>query len=533
MRLHHISMLTLIIISIIFTDVSAQYSNNGELTSRIRKLAQKEAVIDASILTKTFGGMDIYQVTLGKGDANNKPGIVVIGGIQGPSLASSEIVMQMIEKMVTQNSPILNEVTFYFIPDVTPDASGQYFANLLYEREKNARSYDDDRDGRTDEDGYDDLNNDGMITWMRIYDPDKGTFMIHPDNPSVMVKADITKNQKAEYIVIREGTDNDKDGNINEDLPGGVIFNKNFSFNYPYFENGTGENSFSEKETRALAQFLFDHWNIFAVLCIGPENNLSEYTDLKQELIDRAVPASIDEKDKPYFESVVNLYNKTTDLNDSTKVSPSGGDMLSWAYFHYNRFAFSTPAWNVAKNKNNMGSSEFSYLQWASDQDLQDLTVPWQKVDHPDYPDKTVEIGGIKPFLMLNPPLEVLDSIIKQHVEFLTALASMHPALVFNDVKITRRPGDVYMLEVEMTNKGKLPTMPVLATGSKWVRKVRLDIITSQKQEVAGGRTVFLYERIVPGETVKASWLITGKGEISLKAGSPQTGYITRNIELK
>jgi hypothetical protein len=513
-------------------DISAQYSNNSQLAARIKALDQKGGTVNTSSLVKTAGGKDIFLVTVSKGDKDNKPGIAVVGGIQGTSLASAEIVMQMIEKIVSQNPSVLDEVAFYFFPDVSPDASGQYFAPLKYERVENARPYDDDRDGKTDEDGYDDLNNDGLITWMRIKDPDKGEFLIHPDNPSVMVKADISKNQKAEYIVIHEGIDNDKDGKINEDLPGGVIFNKNFSYNYPYFGYGAGENSFSEEESLALAKFLFDHWNIFALLCIGPENNLSGFTDLKLELTDKNIPSSVNEKDKPYFESVVNLYKKMTRLNDSAKVAPSGGDMLSWAYFHYNRFAFGTPAWNVSKTKNNRGSPEFDYLQWASDNGLQDQTFPWQKINHPDFPGKVVEIGGIKPFLTFNPPLPVLDSVANQHLEFLIALASMHPALTFNDVKITKRSDNLYMVEVEITNSGRFPTMPALAVESKWIKKVRLDINTSKTQEVVGGRKVFLYDLIAPGETVKAAWLLNGKGKISLKAGSPQTGYINREIEL-
>jgi hypothetical protein len=50
---------------------------------------------------------------------------------------------------------------------------------------------------------------------------------------------------------------------------------------------------------------------------------------------------------------------------------------------------------------------------------------------------------------------------------------------------------------------------------------------------VAGGRKTFLYDRILPGETVKSSWLITGKGKVTLSAGSPQTGTATREVELK
>jgi len=512
--------------------LSAQYGNNSQLTARIKALNQKEGTVNVAVLAKTKGGKDITVITVGKGDPELKPGLAVIGGVRGSSMASVEIVMQMLEKLIRKDPSILQEVTFYFFPDMTPDASEQNFATPVYMREENARPYDDDRDGQVDEDGFDDMNQDGMITLMRIKDPDKGEYRIHPDNPAVMVKADIAKNQKGEYRVMFEGFDNDKDDRINEDLPGGVIFNKNFSYHYPYFELGAGENAFSEEESLALARFLFDHWNIYTVVSIGPENNLSEYTELKSNLIDQQIPSAVPEKDKPYFESVVTLYKHFVNLSDSAAVTPAGGDLLSWSYFHYNRFSFSTPAWNVSINKNNLGSPEFDYLKWASEHELKDQTIPWQKINHPDFPGKEVEIGGLKPYLIHNPPPVVLDTVSDQHLDFLLSLAAMHPALSFSDLKVTKKSSDLYLLEAELTNTGKCPTMTALGKDSKWVKKIRLDILNSNTQQVAGGRKVFLFDRIIPGESVKASWLITGKGKIVLKAGSPQTGFVNREIDL-
>ncbi len=516
----------------ITSNLSAQYGNNSQLMARIRDLDQKEGMVNANVISKTKGGKDIMVVTVGKGNPELQPGIAIVGGVSGSSLASVEIVMQVMEKLIRKDPSILSEITFYFFPDMTPDASEECFAPVVYEREENAGPYDDDRDGIVDEDGYDDLNQDGLITLMRIKDPDKGEYRIHPDNPAVMVKADIAKNQKGEYRVMSEGMDNDQDGKINEDLPGGVIFNKNFSYHYPYFEHGAGENPFSEAESLELARFLFDHWNIYTVVSIGPENNLSEYSDLKSNLIDQQVPSAVHEKDKPYFESIVTLYKSMVHLSDSAAVGPSGGDLLSWAYFHYNRFAFSTPAWNVSRDKNNLGSTTFDYLKWASEHGLQDQTIPWQKIKHPDFPDKEVETGGLKPYLLNNPPKAALDSVSDQHLDFLLSLATMHPALTFSDIKVTKKSGDLYLIEAELTNNGKCPTMTALAKDSKWVKKIRLDILTSKTQQVNGGRKVFLFDRIIPGESVKASWLITGQGKVVLKAGAPQTGLVNREIDL-
>jgi len=529
MKLYHLLIPCLISLPAL---VSSQSPGNQSLASRLNSLKKDAGIITISTLAKTHGGRDIIVAELGSGDRNNKPGIAVIGGVDGRYLYSTEVVMQMMESMATQKPAILDEVSFYFFPDMTPDASAQYSSSLKFERQENARPYDDDRDGKTDEDGYDDMNNDGMITWMRIKDPAKGEWMIHPDDPAVMVKADPSKNEKGEYIVIREGFDNDSDKKINEDLTGGIIFNRNFTFNYPYFDYGAGEHAISEEETRALAKYLFDKWNIYTILIIGPENNLSSYSDLKAEMKDKAIPSSVHEKDREYFEAVSGVYKQSLRLADSSAVKPSGGDLLSWAYFHYNRFAFSTPGWNFPRNRKNMGSADYDYLKWASGKGLKDQVVEWQTVKHPDFPGKKVEVGGIKPYLSFNPPPAVTDTMAERHLDFLLKFASMHPALSFNDLKVTSKGNELYMVEAEITNTGRMPTMPAIAPGTKWIKLVRLDLTPSVKQEIVGGKKTFLFNRMAAGETVKVTWLVTGKGSMKIKAGSPQTGYITKNVDL-
>src|SRR5690606_27328100 len=71
------------------------------------------------------------------------------------------------------------------------------------------------------------------------------------------------------------GVDNDKDGNFNEDGDEGIQFNKNSTYNYKNFLPGAGEHAVSEKENRALFDFLYDAFNVYAVVVFGPMNNLS------------------------------------------------------------------------------------------------------------------------------------------------------------------------------------------------------------------------------------------------------------------
>lgn len=511
--------------------LSAQYPTPDETGKRIQDLGSHQNM-SVSVLTRTVGGNDIFVITAGEGKTEEKPAVAVIGGVTGTARYSVEMVLRMAEKLAASKAGLMNNVTFYFFPDMAPDAGAGYFSSPRCERLENDTPVDDDRDGKTDEDGYDDLNHDGMITWMRIRDTIAGEWIIHPGNPDIMIKADPSKNEKGQYILMREGFDNDHDGEINEDSDGGVIFNKNFSFNYPGFTHGSGINTMSENETRALAKFLFDHWNIFAVLAIGPDNNLTGYNDLKADLIDKSIPSAVSSPDKPYFEKVVRIYNEAVNLPEKTVSPPSGGNLLSWAYFDYNRFAFSTPAWSVPKAKDDRGSAEYDYLEWKGSSDDSNDLVKWEPVDHPDMKGKTVEVGGLKPFVVSNPPVSAMDSLADMHFNFLTSLAALHPALTIRVDKVITRGDDIFQVEAEITNSGGLPTMTQLAENSRWVKKIRVEMKTGSGNELSGGQRVFLFDRLDPGETKKLIWIVEGRGKVTLSAGSPQTGFSDRIIEL-
>ena len=131
------------------------------------------------------------------------------------------------------------------------------------------------RDFVFDEDGYEDLNKDGLITLIRVKDP-AGKFIKSNEDERIMVEADISKGQSGNYLVYSEGIDNDKDGSFNEDGPGGVDFNRNFTFNYESFGPEAGMYPVSEPETKAVADFLFDRFNIYSVFIFGPQDNLGE-----------------------------------------------------------------------------------------------------------------------------------------------------------------------------------------------------------------------------------------------------------------
>ena len=253
----------------------SDYRNNNELTSALKQLKSKHASnVNLQSLTKTIGGHDIWALTLFKGKPENNPAIAIVGGVDGSLLLSSEMAINIAENILNDHKDVLENTTFYIFPNMSPNAAAQYFSSQKYHKLGNAKKTDDDRDGHFNEDPFEDLNNDGLITLIRVEDV-TGNYVKLKEDERIMVKANAQKGELGAYKVFSEGIDNDKDGSYNEDGEGGIHFNKNLTYNYPYFKPGAGEHAVSEKEHRALLDFLYKQWNIYAIITLGPSNNLS------------------------------------------------------------------------------------------------------------------------------------------------------------------------------------------------------------------------------------------------------------------
>jgi hypothetical protein len=518
------------------TYITAQdgYSDYRTLTSKISALGKvNPAVCSVRSLVRTEGGKEIWLLTIGTGDAGTKPGIAVLGGIEGNHLLGREIALGVAQSLVNNASSqeinqLLQKVTFYIIPDVSPDASEQFFASVKYERLFNARPVDNDRDFTTNEDPFDDLDGNGIITLLRIEDP-SGRFVKSSEDERIMVEADIAKGETGKYIVISEGIDNDGDDSFNEDGPGGVCFNRNFTFNYEEFGPGAGLHPVSEPETKAVADFLYDRFNIYAVISFGPEDNLGQpMKSQEQPRTDRRI-TSIMKSDEAVNKLVSDKYHEITGLKGAPQGKPSPGNFMEWAYFHYGRYSFSSPGWWFPADKGKNAGAEF--LKYAGSGS--DVFVDWKEIAHPGFPGRKTEAGGIKPFVSTNPPSDSVGPIVERHYRFVTEIAAMHPELVFSDVKVENAGGNLFRVSLKIVNMGVFATMAEAGEMNMWTRLPRISLETGKNQEVLSGRKVQRIGRLTGGQSAEFSWLISGTGQLKITAGAVNTGTINTSLQLK
>jgi hypothetical protein len=96
------------------------------------------------------------------------------------------------------------------------------------------------------------------------FDPN-GQFRRNRDDPRIIES--VPEGEKGELSFAgSEGIDNDGDGQINEDGPGGYDMNRNWPTDWQpnYIQFGAGEYPFDRPETRAIGTFILAHPNIAA-----------------------------------------------------------------------------------------------------------------------------------------------------------------------------------------------------------------------------------------------------------------------------
>lgn len=553
----------LIVLSSLFTGLLfGQYHSHEELSKSLQQLSKQYPHVKVRSIAVTHQKNELWAVTLGAGDTDKKKAMLVVGGIEGSGLSGSEHALRFIQQTASAYGKIdsitalLDRMTIYVIPRANPDAAEAYFSRPLYERETDLTPYDDDRDGTIDEDGTEDVNKDGVISWMRVKDP-RGEWMVNPDDQRLMKKADPAKGEKGSYRLLSEGIDNDRDDEWNEDPAGGTDFNRNFTYNYQFFGRNSGIHQISTDETRALADFVFDHPNIALIFTFSSNDNLTTAWKNEPPKGDSPVITSVTKDDEDYFGYISKRFGEITKLKDAPKPLKGEGAFSEWGYYHAGRWSFAVRPWwpgELPKIKDSVSVKDslkrspepkkeekeknedpvLRTLKWYDAAGIKNVAASWTKFPHPDFPKQEVEIGGVNPFVLANPPAESLEVFSKPFINFITYLASQLPTILVMNQSVEKIGTNVFRITVDVVNNGFLPTNSGLGVKTRWVRNVRVVIDPGKGNTVSSGKAKQVIDPVKGSGGFKTlSWIVVGKGTAVVTAESPVSGISELKIELK
>lgn len=288
-------------------------------------------------------------------DPDARPAILLVAGIDPSRPHTSECAVDVASTLLQRAGQgdelaiaFLESNTLYVIPRVNPDGHEWNLTQAVHTaHDRNMRADDADRDRATDEDGPEDLNNDGIITMMRVHDPLKGKHVADSDDPRLHATPDRTEGERPQFYLLTEGIDNDGDGRHNEDAFGGVDLDMNFMHGYQAHADGAGRHQLSEPESMALMQYALNHQNIAAVIVYGRHDNLSSPPSANGR-DDAGAPKTIESGDEELYERVSDRFIELTKL-EHVDSSDWSGSFAGWAYGQYGVPSFATPLWTMPK----------------------------------------------------------------------------------------------------------------------------------------------------------------------------------------
>ncbi|MGW8267152.1 MAG: M14 family metallopeptidase [Longimicrobiales bacterium] len=456
-------------------------------------------LVEVYEVARSFEGRPILQATVtnkATGPATDKPAAFFEGNRHSGEVTAAESALWLMQHLVEsygsdpEITQLLDTRAIYIRPKNNPDGSELYLNTAQSNRSTN-RPMDNDGDGLLDEDAPDDLDGDGIILQVR-YRPrpgtdDRATMVTDERDPSGRLLRRSEEGEEAEWVVDREGIDNDGDGRINEDGIGGLDLHRNYVENWRpepgldytdrgFTQRGAGAYPLSEIETRSVVVFLLENPNVSVANSMdttvpmhlrapstspGPERMYPE--DLAYYEYFDSVGVAI--TGYPWAGDVYHDYSsRRGDDDDPMSGSPLFGHGPDFGYWYYGAIWYGDELWNGGDFGDRNGDGEeddLDALDWDDQENGGQAFKEWTTFQHPTLGE--VEIGGWNPkFFSQNPPPRELEKWARDEGLFNLALAKHLPLLEMDGVEVTEVGTDdnltTYEIQVTWKNVGGLPT---------------------------------------------------------------------------
>ena len=492
-----------------------------------------------------------------------KPAIYIDANVHGNEIQGTEVCLYTLwylleNRELPRLKELLARVAFYVVPTVNPDGRESWFhdPSTPHTPRTGLLPVDDDRDGLKDEDGPNDLDGDGSITSMRKRVESGGTHRVHPDDPRVLVR--VKPGEDGEYLSLGwEGIDDDGDGEINEDGPGGYDMNRNWPADWQpaWIQGGAGPYPLAYPETRAIADFLLARPNVAAVqsyhntggmILRGPgHKSVGDYPRPDAAVYDEL--GRTGERMLPHYDYKVlhrDLY-------------PVRGGFVTWAFEGLGIFSFTNELWSREQylgedgpdsGGTSRGDRRAARLEWDDEMEFGKQFAPWKPYDHPFY--GKIEVGGLKKASGRVPPTFMLEELCHRNMAFTLYHADQMPLLELSAPEVEKLEGGLVRVRAEVRNRRVIPTI------SEYARRNRIGLPDFFEIEVVGGAVVaggrlegdLLRPRVVPQPhrphrlrldrgvpsqgSVRVEWIVAADGddapEIKLRYVSRKGGTVNR-----
>jgi hypothetical protein len=501
-------------------------------------------------------GRELWCLEISAGSAaaaSRKPGMYIDGNIHGNEVQGGEAVAYTAWYLlngygrVAQVTHLLDTRVFYLIPTINPDGRDAWLRgpHSRHSSRSGRVPLDNDKDGLVDEDDYDDLDQDGSISTMRIADP-AGRWRPSPDFPEYLMER-VEADEVGGYSILGyEGIDNDGDGEINEDGVGGYDPNRNWAWDWQpnYVQFGAHEFPFSLPETRAIASFALAHPNIGAMqsfhnnggmILRGPGRE-GGYVNREDERIFAAIAAR-GESMLPFYRSMVT----------HSDLYPVWGGETEWFYVARGVYAFTNEMWTLSNLRRKAGEvNQEESAEFIRDLLLGEGIVPWKPYKHPLY--GKIEIGGTVRQWGRVPPSFMLEEELHRNMAYTLYHADSLPLLSFSEITVQKLGPGLTRVVVAIHNTRPMATRAAVEIEKKNSRPDLLTIEGKGVKVLSAGRVEDRFavrvnavrsrpERLevesIPGQAIERfAFVVGGRGQATIVFDSAKGGRLSRTIKV-
>jgi len=483
-----------------------------------------------------------------------RPCILLLGALDGESATGGAAVLQISAELLREPATLPAGVAFVAVPWASPEALELSLQGRSADG-RNTRPLDEDRDGRVDEDGADDLDGDGALLQMLIEDPE-GPW-VRSSNQRLLARA--RAGDAPRYSLSLEGKDDDGDGLFNEDGPGGVVLDLNFPVGRtgPWLDDLGGALPLSEALARNFADFALVRRAAIVILFQGNHGRLALPGGSKAT----AAAGWMPDADRVVYERVhASFLNATARRNfaAATLLECRGrerrGAAIDWFYSVSGSLTLELAPWGPtldgeaesgAENarfdapRNDPGkkplegvsAEDLAWARWLDDTRGGLGFVDWHPVDVGQ--GRQALVGGWEPGTRSSPPPENLARALQGLAEFTRRLSASLPRLELR-VSEASRDGDVCRIRARVANGGALPTG--LAISDRRVGSVGAWL---QLELPAGARLITGEERCTlarlagGGISRECEWSVVAPAgsTFSLRAGGDWTLPVSKELK--
>ncbi|HSK17643.1 MAG TPA: M14 family metallopeptidase [Longimicrobiales bacterium] len=524
-----------------------RYLDHDQLTQAARALVNAHSgLATLSSLARTDGGRDIWLLTLANRQGREpdaRPALLIVANIEGNRLIGSSTALYTAEHLLTRYAQdpavkaLLDERTVYIIPRANPDGAELAFTMSGYEIPYKPYRGVAATGGLNVRELGRDLNGDGLVTQMRVRDPE-GTMIPDSASPRLLRGAERAKAERGLYRVLVEGIDPDNVDAYVAMGTDGVNLNRNFQHEYLYYQPHHGPHMVSEIESRTLVDFVHDRTNIAAVLTFSAYDNLRTPPPAQRQVPDDVqgnppnVPTNLLPADRAFYEYVSGRFTALTGLRGEGAAAEAGS-FAQFVYYQVGLPSFTTPAWTLQPAGNGAaaradsaaepgaaparrgaaagrsgggGSVDARWLAYFDEAGI-DGYVDWTPAQHPTLGD--VEVGGFRPNARINPPAAQIREVAEKHAAFVEWLAQQLPHAQIVETNVESRGDNVWLVTATVANEQYLPTQLAIA------QRIRFNRPVTARLQPASGMTVLTgnIQQQVPrlegmGGRSEFSWLV-------------------------